>query len=259
MNNFKLSVAWEQFFEGVLGRLSEERLLALAHIISVREDVFPIDPSALRDALGLSVLESGQLKREIDHVYREIQDRNKLVGAIQILSQARRRDSSREKIEIVCTSPSRPDAPVRSTLASALQMVSSAQKRIYVVGYVFTDGAKKLIDEICLAKDRHGIPVVFIGNRIERHLPFIKSAWRPGIPAPDIYTRPADPDDEMAALHAKVLVCDDVAILGSANFSYHGLSGNIEIGVKIPSSAVSRLMEFIHEIIANQEVKRVRW
>jgi phosphatidylserine/phosphatidylglycerophosphate/cardiolipin synthase-like enzyme len=64
----------------------------------------------------------------------------------------------------------------------------------------------------------------------------------------------------MAALHAKLLICDEnVALVTSANFSHHGLHENIEVGVKIHSSSVARLVDFILAMIRMREVKALEW
>ena len=56
--------------------------------------------------------------------------------------------------------------------------------------------------------------------------------------------------------YAKLLVCDGLnTLITSANFSYHGLHENIEIGVRIQSPSVIRLVEFIEAMIRMKEVK----
>ena len=45
----------------------------------------------------------------------------------------------------------------------------------------------------------------------------------------------------MAALHAKILMVDDVDVLiSSANLSYHGMAGNIEIGTQVCSEKIAK-------------------
>lgn len=88
----------------------------------------------------------------------------------------------------------------------------------------------------------------------------LQSLWPADSPAPSIFSHKADPADDMTALHAKLLICDNTfALITSANFSYHGLHENIEIGVKIESASVARLVEFVQAMIRKGEVEAVQW
>lgn len=52
------------------------------------------------------------------------------------------------------------------------------------------------------------------------------------------------PDDPMSSLHAKVLCVDQFkTLITSANLSYHGQEGNIEIGTYIESPAIAQQVE----------------
>ena len=51
-----------------------------------------------------------------------------------------------------------------------------------------------------------------------------------------IYNFQKKEDDKMAALHAKIIVADErKCLISSANLSYHGLEGNIEMGLMLDS------------------------
>jgi phosphatidylserine/phosphatidylglycerophosphate/cardiolipin synthase-like enzyme len=98
--------------------------------------------------------------------------------------------------------------------------------------------------------------VTLIGNRMRDCLPVLDAIWPVDSPRPQIFTREIDPEDPMAALHAKLLICDyDAALVTSANFSYHGLHENIEIGVKVRSAAMARLVELFQAMVANGDLK----
>ena len=48
-------------------------------------------------------------------------------------------------------------------------------------------------------------------------------------------------DDELAALHAKVISVDErETLITSANLSYHGQQGNIELGTLIESRRIAK-------------------
>ena len=58
-----------------------------------------------------------------------------------------------------------------------------------------------------------------------------------------IYNYPKQ-EDKMSALHAKVISVDQQdTLITSANLSYHGQEGNIELGTKIHSRDLARQVE----------------
>ena len=53
-------------------------------------------------------------------------------------------------------------------------------------------------------------------------------------------------DDKMAALHAKVISVDqEKTLITSANLSYHGQQGNIELGTLIESKDIAKQIDDI--------------
>jgi phosphatidylserine/phosphatidylglycerophosphate/cardiolipin synthase-like enzyme len=95
---------------------------------------------------------------------------------------------------------------------------------------------------------------------MRQRLLVLRSHWPQDVPGPRVYSREANPADEMAALHAKIIVCDRCrALVTSANFSRHGLHENIEIGVHVEASSVGRLADFLDALILHHEVEPVDW
>jgi len=168
--------------------------------------------------------------------------------------------SASQAIEVVCTSPTRLGVPVRATFATTIEMVQMAREEIYLVGYVFTRGARALVEQLAAARRDRGVRITLVGNRMQTHLPALRAIWPAGTSLPTVFSREADQDDDMAALHAKILICDsNTALVTSANFTHHGLHENIEIGVRIESTAVIRLVEFIRAMIVMREVEPCEW
>ena len=61
-----------------------------------------------------------------------------------------------------------------------------------------------------------------------------------------VYEYQKNKDDRMAALHAKILVVDKkISLISSANLSYHGMSGNIEMGLLLSSEEKAKKIEEI--------------
>ena len=65
--------------------------------------------------------------------------------------------------------------------------------------------------------------------------------------------------DSMAALHAKVISVDEQqTLITSANLSYHGQEGNIELGTLVDSKKIARQVDdvFTH-LIFNKIVQEI--
>jgi len=70
-----------------------------------------------------------------------------------------------------------------------------------------------------------------------------------------IYEYAGKVDDKMAALHAKTIIVDNKKMLiSSANLSYHGLEGNIEIGVLISSEKKAVQVQEIFNDLKRQKI-----
>jgi phosphatidylserine/phosphatidylglycerophosphate/cardiolipin synthase-like enzyme len=175
--------------------------------------------------------------------------------ALEVLAQDRALAALRAtRVEIVCTAPLDIGIPVRATLPKALEMIESAEHEIVMVGYVFSEGAREILARLAAAQAR-GVRVTIVANRLREHLCQFVPLWPAGARLPVLYSRDADPNDQMAALHAKLLICDRrTALVTSANFTHHGLRGNIEIGVCVTDQAIGRLADFVSHMIATEEV-----
>ncbi|MGA2620214.1 MAG: phospholipase D-like domain-containing protein [Thermoguttaceae bacterium] len=145
--------------------------------------------------------------------------------------------------------------PVRTTYATATQMIQGASEEIIVVGYVFTEGASALVELLAAAQTDRKVLVTIIGNRMRDQLSRLKGMWPAVTPLPAVFSRERLADDPLATLHAKLLLCDrSEALVTSANFSHHGLHANIEIGLHVKSPAIERLSDFLLALINSGEV-----
>jgi phosphatidylserine/phosphatidylglycerophosphate/cardiolipin synthase-like enzyme len=241
---------WISMLAGAVAGLGSRHLLNLAGLLDPARTMLP-SSGQLQRVLSLSTALATQLARDLDRIARfpgvTVQE---VRTALMALATTRNPvNAQSDSVEIACTAPARLGVPLRTTYATALEMVKNAQNEILVVGYVFTEGAKSLLEEVAKASLDRRVRVTIIGNRMEDHLPTLRSVWPAGCPQPRVFSCPANLRDEMSALHAKVLVCDSsAALVTSANFSYHGLHENIEIGVKIVSPSVARLAEFFNSL-----------
>jgi phosphatidylserine/phosphatidylglycerophosphate/cardiolipin synthase-like enzyme len=246
----------------VVAGLDADQLGALASGYRGHQPVLTPSATQLQRSLSLSTAGAVDLARNLRQALSEAAVTGEDVSvALAALARARSTGESRnEKVEVVCTGPSRLGIPVRATFPAAMEMIQAARDEILVVGYVFTEGARRLVEELARASQDRGVRVTLIGNRMREYLPTLRSMWPVNSPEPKIFSREADPDDKMVALHAKLLICDGIAALvTSANFSHHGLHENIEIGLKVQSAAVARLVDFVRAMVAMQQVRPLDW
>lgn len=252
---------WINVLTGAVAGLGRRHLVDLAGLLDPPRSA-PPSSGQLQRALSLSTASAARLARDLDQVIclpgvvvHDVQT------VLMTLSATRNQGIAQtDSVEIACTAPSRFGVPLRTTYATALEMVKDARNEILIVGYVFTEGAKSLLAEVARASRDRRIRVTVIGNRMEEHLPALRSAWPSDCSGPRVFSCQANPRNEMSALHAKLLVCDGAtALITSANFSHHGLHENIEIGVKVVSPSVARLVEFFNSLIVAEQVTALAW
>ena len=121
-------------------------------------------------------------------------------------------------------------------------MIRSASASILITGYSLSDYFSDLVDEIIL-KSQRGVFVKLFVNDIEHQTGFDRVLRYKGRFL-RVYNYPRQADDKMAALHAKVISVDKKeTLITSANLSYHGQEGNLELGTYIESPAIARQID----------------
>lgn len=143
--------------------------------------------------------------------------------------------------ELVATTPPSFAIKTKSTKVAVDTMIRGAEKSILITGYSLSDYFADLI-ECIIRKSQQGVFVKFFVNDIGNQKAFerlcsYKSKFL------KIYNYPKG-DDKMAALHAKVIVVDQAeTLITSANLSYHGQEGNIELGTRIVSPEIAKQVD----------------
>ena len=116
-------------------------------------------------------------------------------------------------------------------------MLSRAQRNILITGYSLSDYFADMI-ELIIQKSQQGIFVKFYVNNIESQKCFERLIQYKGRFL-EIYNYPKQ-KDSMSALHAKVISIDQQeTLITSANLSYHGQEGNIELGTHVISKDIA--------------------
>lgn len=149
-----------------------------------------------------------------------------------------------DKISLVVTAPSTFSIRARPTKITVESMIRGATGSLLITGYSLSDYFNELVDEI-VQKSQCGVFVKFFVNDLENQDGFDKVMRYKGSFL-KVYNYPKQQDDKMAALHAKVISADKrETLITSANLSYHGQEGNLELGMYVESPIIARQIDDI--------------
>ena len=163
-----------------------------------------------------------------------------------------------EKAELAITAPISVKLKARKINEVITNMIQDSQKSITLTGYSVSDYFSEMIDLI-ISKSQQGIYVRLYLNDYEKHKTNLKRLM-------DLRTKHLrvfdyqKQDDEMAALHAKTIVVDEKELLvSSANLSYHGMQGNVEMGIRLVSEDKAKQVEsLLKEMVGMKVFKELR-
>lgn len=148
-----------------------------------------------------------------------------------------------DKVTLVATTPPSFAINTRTTMNVVQSMINGAERNILITGYSLSSYFSDLVDTI-VQKSQRGVFVKFFVNDIDKQLGFDKILRYKGRFL-KIYNY-HQTEDEMAALHAKVISVDQKqTLITSANLSYHGQQGNIELGTLIESKHIAKQVDDI--------------
>jgi phosphatidylserine/phosphatidylglycerophosphate/cardiolipin synthase-like enzyme len=158
--------------------------------------------------------------------------------------------------QLVWTAPGAP-AAARGTAQVAADLIQHAEQRALVVGYSLTKAAAPFVALLAEAV-RRGVACSIVADRMAEKLATLTAHWPPDVGLPPLWTRPPDPGDEQSALHAKFIVVDSRRLLvTSANLTYHGFHGNMEMGVLMEGSVASEAEALVREWSKAGLIRRV--
>lgn len=157
-----------------------------------------------------------------------------------------------EKLELIVTAPASFTLKTKRMQDVVHDLLKESQRNIFITGYSISDFISEFIDEI-VTKSQKGVFVKIYINNIENQNAIDKLLRYKGRFL-QIYNY-TNKDDKMAALHAKVISIDSQkSLISSANLSYHGLSGNIEVGSLIYSKRIARQLDELFQQLVFQKV-----
>ncbi len=150
-------------------------------------------------------------------------------------------EGNKDSAELVVTAPPSFALKAKPTKVTVDAMLTNAKKSILITGYSLSDYFTDLVDCI-IRKSQEGVLVKFFVNDIENQKTFDR-LYRYRGKFLRIYNYPKQ-DDKMSALHAKVICVDQQkTLITSANLSYHGQEGNIELGTIIESRKTAKQVD----------------
>lgn len=146
-----------------------------------------------------------------------------------------------DRSELVVTAPPSFSVKARSTVNTVSSMILRAQNSILITGYSLSGYFGDLVD-CMIQKSKSGVLIKFFANGLEGQTEFEKLLkYRGRFLRIYNYQKPEDP---MSSLHAKVICVDQSkTLITSANLSYHGQEGNIEMGTYIESATIARQVD----------------
>lgn len=153
--------------------------------------------------------------------------------------------------ELVATLPPETPGIARPTEQVVRQMIENATTEIIVLGYELTD--RDLIGQLAAAAGR-GASVILICDRGRGAAARVLEAWPSPTPPPRIFQDRERADSAAyASMHAKCLLVDAIDLLvTSANFTFHGLHGNIEVGIRLRGTAAAEARKMFSHLVENR-------
>jgi len=151
--------------------------------------------------------------------------------------------------ELVATLPAEVPGIARTTNGVVREMLQTRVEEAILLGYEFTD---KRTVELLAGAASAGARIMMICDRGRGSARRVLSAWPRGTQKPRVFQdRKRIGRAPHSSMHAKcLLVNGNDLLITSANFTFHGLHGNVEIGVRLsgpPASEARKIFSYLVE------------
>jgi phosphatidylserine/phosphatidylglycerophosphate/cardiolipin synthase-like enzyme len=174
-----------------------------------------------------------------------------------------REAAQRPQVEVVWTGPEAGGPLVRPTTAVIREMLrdTRAGGEILLVGYSLTaDDGSPSADIIGLlveaSKEQAQVRVVLHKDEEAKNRKNLLAAWSAFAVKPTIYTWEPPTGGPYRKMHAKTLVVDRVEVLvTSANLTFHGLSENIELGLRVRGPQAAAIAQRFDHLIGEHVLR----
>ena len=159
-----------------------------------------------------------------------------------------------EHAELVLTAPDSFRVKTLRTKDTMRNLIENTEKSLTITGYSISDYFAEMLDVI-IKKSQQGVYVRLYVNDTEKQKEVLERLMSYRSRFLQIYEYQKQEDDKMAALHAKLIVSDvKKSLVSSANLSYHGMQGNIEMGFLIESHEKAKQIEEVMKEMVRMKV-----
>ena len=163
-----------------------------------------------------------------------------------------------ETVDLSWTGPIQFFVEGRTTPSVIEEMILNAKDSIIITSYSITDDAESFIRLLENAIDK--VEIIFVIHNDEKNKNFetLSNLWKKE-KKPKIYSRTPGPLDVYFKIHAKMLVVDNYDLLvTSANMTWHGMSNNFEIGLRVRGSTAKKAESLVRDLISRNYLEAVR-
>lgn len=137
-------------------------------------------------------------------------------------------------------------------------MLGTRPREIILLGYELTD---QEVLSLLVGAATNGAEVIMICDRERGSAKKVMESWPTDIRKPRIMLDREGPDrSPYASMHAKCVLVDGIDLLiTSANFTFHGMHGNIEIGVRLSGPPAAESRKIFSLLVETGSVVDVDW
>lgn len=159
-----------------------------------------------------------------------------------------------ERADMVLTSPDSFRVKALRTKETLQKLIEGTEKSLTITGYSISDYFADMLDVI-IRKSQQGVYVRLYVNDMEKQKAALDRLMAYKSRFLQVYEYQRQEDDKMAALHEKLLVSDaKKSLVSSANLSYHGMQGNVEMGFLIESPEKAKQIEEVMKEMVRMKV-----
>ena len=161
-----------------------------------------------------------------------------------------------DHVELVLTVPDSFRVKALRTKEIVYKLIENAEKNLTITGYSVSEYFSDMLDLI-IRKSQQGIYIKAYINDIAKQEGVLDRLLTYKSRFLQVYEYQKQENDKMAALHAKIIVSDSKkSLISSANLSYHGIQGNIEMGFLLESVDKARQIEEVMREMVRMKIFR---
>lgn len=159
-----------------------------------------------------------------------------------------------EQADLVLTAPDSFRVKALRTKETLQKLIEETEKSLIITGYSVSDYFADMLDMI-IRKSQQGVYVRLYVNDMEKQKAVLERLMAYKSRFLQVYEYQKQEEDKMAALHAKMIVSDvQKSLVSSANLSYHGMQGNVEMGILIDSQEKAKQIEEVMKEMVRMKV-----